>query len=257
VIFHHIEKLKNQFTDKYVVVDDSQPELKRFSGLTGAVKTVNMSGRALVEFDGYNNIGWYDIDPVFLRVVPAPAPKPAESKKDKAAAPKAETPKAPAAGAKPVGEKKAPAAAAPKAPAAGKSVAEILAAARKPASAAAAPTAEAKPAAAAPAKLAPRGKGMSMEDILAAARGKKTGRRSARSKGRSSVSGQACSCSGEGRHPGRCTEDRSRWQRNEHGADFGNGPRPKAGGASAGSYRRSSARRASRRNARSRTAGHR
>src|SRR5881275_3508788 len=125
MIFEHIDKLKQQYTDKYVVVDDARPELQRFRGLTGAVKTVNMSGKALVEFDGYNNIGWYDIDPAFLRVVPAPAPKPAESTKDKAAAPKAESPKAPAAGAKPIGEKKAPApaakAAAPTKPAAGKS----------------------------------------------------------------------------------------------------------------------------------------
>jgi hypothetical protein len=164
MIFEHIETLKKQYTDKYVVVDDSRPELQRFRGLTGSVKTVNMSGRALVEFDGYNNIGWYDIDPSFLKVVDAPAPKPVETKRDKAAAPKAESPKAPPAAAKPVGEKK-PAAE----PAAGKSVAEILAAARKPASAAtSAPAAEAQPA-----KPAPGGKGMSMEDILAAARGTK------------------------------------------------------------------------------------
>ncbi len=167
MIFDHIEQLKKQYTDKYVVVDLSRPELQRFKGLTGAVKTVNMSGRALVEFDGYNNIGWFDIDPAFLTVVPPPAPKPAESKKDKAAAPKAESPKAPAAGAKPVGEK---AAAAKLAAAAPKSTAEILAAARKPAPAATA-GAEAKPAAA-PGKVPPGGKGMSMADILAAARGK-------------------------------------------------------------------------------------
>src|SRR5688500_20206883 len=76
MIFEHIETIKRQFTDKYVVVDESQPELQRFRGLTGMVKTVNMSGRALVEFDGYNNIGWYDIDPTFLKVVDAPPPKP-------------------------------------------------------------------------------------------------------------------------------------------------------------------------------------
>jgi hypothetical protein len=176
MIFDHIEALKQQYTDKYVVVDDSRPELQRFRGQTGAVKTVNMSGRALVEFDAYNNIGWYDIDLAFLKIVDAPAPKPVETKKDKAAAPKAETPRQPAAGEKPIGEKKSPAAAAKPAaaPAAGKSVADILAAARKPAGAApATPAAEAKPAAAAPAKVAPGGKGMSMDDILAAARGKK------------------------------------------------------------------------------------
>src|SRR5688500_19615304 len=111
MIFEHIEKLKKHFTDKYVVVDESQPELTRFRGLTGAIKTVNMSGKALVEFDGYNNIGWYDIDLSCLKVVDAPPPKPAETKKDKAAAPKAESPKAPAAAAKPVGEKKSPPAA--------------------------------------------------------------------------------------------------------------------------------------------------
>jgi hypothetical protein len=86
VIFDHIEKLKNQYTDKYVVVDESRPELQRFRGLTGAIKTVNMSGRALVEFDGYANIGWYDIELAFLRLVPAPPPKPVEAKKEKAAA---------------------------------------------------------------------------------------------------------------------------------------------------------------------------
>ncbi len=32
-----------------------------FTVRTGVIKTVNMSGRALVEFDGHNNIGWYDI----------------------------------------------------------------------------------------------------------------------------------------------------------------------------------------------------
>src|SRR5689334_991718 len=95
MIFEHIDRLKQQFTDKYVVVDDSRPELTRFRGLTGYIKTVNMNGRALVQFDGYNNIGWFDIDPAYLKVVDAPPPKPAESKHDKAAAPKAPTAKAP------------------------------------------------------------------------------------------------------------------------------------------------------------------
>ena len=40
MIFDHIEKLKKHYTDKYVVVDEARPELKRFHGLTGAVKTV-------------------------------------------------------------------------------------------------------------------------------------------------------------------------------------------------------------------------
>lgn len=75
------EQLKRDLTDKWVVVDKTTPELRRFSGLTGKVKTVNMSCRALVEFDGPADIGWYDIDPSFLTVVDEPV------KKEKAAAP--------------------------------------------------------------------------------------------------------------------------------------------------------------------------
>jgi len=153
-----IEKLKHEFTDKYVIVDGSRPELKRFGTTVGQIKTVNMNGRALVQFlDYFNNSAWYDIDLDFLKVVDKPAEKP----KEKAAKPAAE--KAPA---KPAGEAKA---AAPAAPAGGKkqSVADILAAARgKAGSAPAAPAA--KPATPA----APAGKKPSTADILAAARGK-------------------------------------------------------------------------------------
>ncbi len=70
-----IDKLKTDLTDKYVVVMENVPELRRFVGLTGIVKTVNMSGRALVQFDGPVDIGWYDIDPKFLKLVEAPVPK--------------------------------------------------------------------------------------------------------------------------------------------------------------------------------------
>ncbi len=69
------EDLKKQFTDQYVVVADDVPELKRFSGLTGQVKTVNMSGRALVQFLDSIDISWYDIDTGFLQVVDKPEPK--------------------------------------------------------------------------------------------------------------------------------------------------------------------------------------
>jgi hypothetical protein len=90
------EQLKRDLTDKWVVVDKTTPELRRFSGLTGKVKTVNMSCRALVEFNGSADIGWYDIDPSFLTVVDEPV------KKEKAAAP-AKAEKKPAAGGKPSG----------------------------------------------------------------------------------------------------------------------------------------------------------
>ena len=69
------ERLKKELTDKWVVVAANAPELRRFANLTGKVKTVNMSCRALVEFDGPVDIGWYDIDTSYLTVVDAPQPK--------------------------------------------------------------------------------------------------------------------------------------------------------------------------------------
>ena len=49
MVFEHIEKLKSEYTDKYVAVDEAVLELQRFQGRAGQVRTVNMSGRALVE----------------------------------------------------------------------------------------------------------------------------------------------------------------------------------------------------------------
>ena len=74
MVFEHAEKLKVEYTDKYVIVDDQRPELLRFNGLTGTVRTVNMNGRALVEFNGFDNIGWYDIDIDYLKVIDEPLP---------------------------------------------------------------------------------------------------------------------------------------------------------------------------------------
>lgn len=144
-MFDVIERLKSEWTDKYVVIASPAPELARFAKTTGQVKTVNMNGRCLVEFDQYNNIGWYDIDPSALKIVPKPLPKPPEEKPAKAAAP-----------AKPAAAKPA----AKPAAAAKPSTADILAAARAKSGGAAAP---AKPAAAKP----------STAEILAAARAKK------------------------------------------------------------------------------------
>ncbi|MCH2201106.1 MAG: hypothetical protein MK102_03990 [Fuerstiella sp.] len=81
------EQLKKQLTDKWVVVNSGVPELRRFEELTGRVKTVNMNCRALVEFNGPEDISWYDIDPGALTVVDAPKPKekPAATPKEKAA----------------------------------------------------------------------------------------------------------------------------------------------------------------------------
>jgi hypothetical protein len=174
-----IEQLKRDFTDKYVKVDASRPELARFGDLVGQVKTVNMSRRALVEFMDYHlNIGWYDIDLSFLTVVPKPSEEELEAKKSEKKAPEAKA--APKAEAKPA----AKAAAKPAAAGGAKmSVADMLAAARgggggaaaKPAAPKAKADAPAKPAAkpaagaAAPGKPMDRGK-MSVADMLAAAR---------------------------------------------------------------------------------------
>jgi hypothetical protein len=168
MLAEQVEKMKRDYTDKYVLVDANRPELARFRDVVGRVKTVNMNGRALVEFDDYHlNIGWYDIAPEYLKVVDQPPPKPAKTEAKKAPAAKAAPPKK-AGGA---------VASATASKAAGKpSVADILAAARgnKPAGGAPAakPKAEAAPAkekpAAAPAKV-DRSK-MSVADMIAAAK---------------------------------------------------------------------------------------
>ena len=97
------EKLKELLTDKFVIVDAGVPELKRFQNWTGKVRTVNMNCRALVEFDGPVDIGWYDIDPDYLKVVDAPV------KKAPAQPPRPHPPKPTAAEAKPAAKPAAPA----------------------------------------------------------------------------------------------------------------------------------------------------
>lgn len=186
-MFDRIEKLKREYTDKYVIVDGDRPELARFAGYTGQVKTVNMSGRALVQFEAWNNIGWYDIDVDFLTVVPKPEPgaaKAEHAKPAKAAAAKpaagekkmsaAEMARAQGA-AKPAGAKPAAPVPAAPVPAGAKkaSTADILAAARA-GKAAAGGTAPAKTPAPAGAAAKPEpGKKLSTAEILAASRAKK------------------------------------------------------------------------------------
>ena len=137
MVFEHIENLKRIYTDQLVVVDDNRAELGRFQGLTGTVKTVNMSGRALVEFDGNNNIGWYDIDVDFHKLVDEPVQE-TET---------VSTPVPPAEPAAPAAEASAPEAAPAEAAAPAKvdpskmSVEDMLAAARASAAGEAAPAA--------------------------------------------------------------------------------------------------------------------
>lgn len=148
-----VETLKTQYTDKYVRVNAALPELARFQDAVGQVKTVNMNGRALVEFMDYHlNTGWFDIDPSCLTVVEKPAPKEATEKV-----------------AKPQAAEAKPAAAKPQAmaDAGAKKLSPLEMARMQGAGGKAAGAAAAKPAsdAAAPAKK-------STADILAAARGK-------------------------------------------------------------------------------------
>jgi hypothetical protein len=103
--FETVEKLKREYTDKWVIVDPNTAELKRFVGLSGRIKTINMSGRALVQFDGPVDISWYDIDLSYLKLIDAPLPKKSTEKH-------ADAEKKPAAAAKPA----APAAAGGKSP---------------------------------------------------------------------------------------------------------------------------------------------
>lgn len=146
MFFEQIEKLKSSWTDKYVMVNRSLPELARFGDAVGTVRTVNMSGRCLVEFDQDNNIGWYDIDPTYLEQVDKPPPK----SKEKAAKPV--KPAAQAAAAKPSTKSK--------------STADVLAAARAGAS-------TKPPTSKPPEQKAASAGAMSTADILAAARGVK------------------------------------------------------------------------------------
>lgn len=155
MVFEHIEKLKREYTDKYVVVDGEVAELRRFRAMTGIIKTINMNGRALVEFDGYLNTGWYDIDLDFLKVVDQPQPKADEPPK-KAAKPAAK--KSPA-GAKPAAKS-----------AAGMSMNDILAAARG-GDAATQTKEKGETKKKEPSKPAAKAAAMSVEDIMAAARG--------------------------------------------------------------------------------------
>ena len=166
MVFEHIEELKREYTDKYVIVNLERPELRRFEGQTGMVKTINMNGNALVEFDGLNNIGWYDISLQHLEIVDKPLPKEEPEKKPAVKKPAA----------KPAAKKEAKAAPKPAA-GGGMSVADMLAAARGEKGGSAAPAKEEPAAAPAAEKAAAPASGgaMSVADMLAAARAEKSG----------------------------------------------------------------------------------
>jgi hypothetical protein len=58
------EALVQEWVDQFVEVNPDRPELRRFQNIVGRVVTVNYNNKAVVDFqDG----GWYDITPEFLR----------------------------------------------------------------------------------------------------------------------------------------------------------------------------------------------
>lgn len=64
------DRLKEEWTDQFVLVKPGHPELARFNDIVGRVVTVNFNGKAIVDFqDG----GWYDItaSEEFLTRIPA------------------------------------------------------------------------------------------------------------------------------------------------------------------------------------------
>lgn len=66
-----VEKLRQQYSGKRVLVDPQRPELARFANISGRVVTINQNGRALVQFDGADQ-GWHDIEPEFLKLESSP-----------------------------------------------------------------------------------------------------------------------------------------------------------------------------------------
>ena len=67
-----VEKLRFEYTDQYVVVEGNLPQLARYKGKIGRVHTINVNGRALVEFE--NDRGRYDLELDYLKVVDKPTP---------------------------------------------------------------------------------------------------------------------------------------------------------------------------------------
>lgn len=69
----NIDELRRRWTDQYVVVDGNLAEWARFAGLVGQVKTINMNGHALVQFQGTADRTWYNVPLEHLKVVDRPS----------------------------------------------------------------------------------------------------------------------------------------------------------------------------------------
>jgi hypothetical protein len=66
-----LERLKQRYAGRRVLVDARRPELARWANLPARVVTINQNGQALVQFDGPDQ-GWHDIAPESLRLEPLP-----------------------------------------------------------------------------------------------------------------------------------------------------------------------------------------
>jgi hypothetical protein len=76
--------LKSEWTDQFVEVTPERPELLRFKEIVGRVITVNHNNKAVVDFqDG----GWYDISPEYLRKLDPATAKPKYNAKANSAQP--------------------------------------------------------------------------------------------------------------------------------------------------------------------------
>lgn len=71
-----IEKLRQEYTDRYVTVEGDRPEYRRFQGRIGQVKTITMNGRALVQWIDSSDRAWYGLDLDHLRMVDRPLSQP-------------------------------------------------------------------------------------------------------------------------------------------------------------------------------------
>ena len=81
-----VEQLRAEYADQYVVVEGDSPQLARYRGRIGQVRTINLNGRALVEFE--SDRGRYDLELDYLKVVDKPKPKDPPAKKPAPAAKK-------------------------------------------------------------------------------------------------------------------------------------------------------------------------
>jgi hypothetical protein len=66
-----VERLKQQYAGKRVLVDARRPELSRLANVPGRIITINHNGQAVVQFEGADR-AWHDIDPQFLKLEPSP-----------------------------------------------------------------------------------------------------------------------------------------------------------------------------------------